>query len=929
MESNEKEISDEETALDRVFDSSNNKGDEIDEEDEEEDENDDDDDEVEEEGDEEEEELPFRFFDDEDGDEYDYGSGPGVQSYEALAEKKRKALLDPSQRDSFTKKARQEDIPTEVMNEMMEAMMGYGFRRKSRKTKKRGRRKGSKSKVSPEITQMMGEATLHYAQGHYKEAISILCEVVRRAPHLSDPYHTLGLVHSALGNSKKAKQFYLIAAFTSRKDSPLWKSLFDWFIEQRSMSQASYCLDRAVKVDPGDISLKHRRASLYIELGDYQRAAESYEKIVELCPDNVESLMNAAKLYLKCGQSERSVDILAKYLKDHPSEANISVISLLAAVFMEINAHNNALELIENVQLVYYLGKELPLTLKIKAGICHVHLGNVEKAEILFSVLQRESASDHAKFVTEVAGAFVRFEHFELALKYYHILEENDVVGDARELGHLHLHIARCYFSLRERGQAIKYFYKALHTLEDNVDARLHLASLLLEDTKEEEAIVLLSPPENLDSVDPNSDEHEKWWNDAKIKLKLCQIYRAKEMIADFIEAILPSIHESLYCESLRQKYKARKRLRMSELLERIKKVDDQQADDIFRGIRPIVPPNDRVKASRARKLLQKKAALEKEKKALAKDAGVDVKSDDSDDELMQKEVRMPPLPNLLTDEEHYKLIIDLCKALASLQRYWEALEIINLTQKLAHNSLSVEKKQELQSLGAQISYNTTDPKNGFDCVRCIVQQRPHSISAWNCYYKVASRLAKGYSKHYKFQRHMRSKYNDCVPPIIISGHQFTVASHHQDAAREYLEAYKLLPENPLINLCVGTALINLALGFRLQNKHQCVAQGLAFLHNNLRLCEHSQEALYNIARAYHHVGLVTLAVLYYEKVLATREKDYPIPRLPNENADPAESQKSGYCDLRREAAYNLHLIYKKSGAVDLARQILKDHCTI
>lgn len=28
--------------------------------------------------------------------------------------------------------------------------------------------------------------------------------------------------------------------------------------------------------------------------------------------------------------------------------------------------------------------------------------------------------------------------------------------------------------------------------------------------------------------------------------------------------------------------------------------------------------------------------------------------------------------------------------------------------------------------------------------------------------------------------------------------------SHHQDAAREYLEAYKLLPENPLINLCVG-----------------------------------------------------------------------------------------------------------------------------
>lgn len=49
----------------------------------------------------------------------------------------------------------------------------------------------------------------------------------------------------------------------------------------------------------------------------------------------------------------------------------------------------------------------------------------------------------------------------------------------------------------------------------------------------------------------------------------------------------------------------------------------------------------------------------------------------------------------------------------------------------------------------------------------------------------------------------------DCVPPILISGHQFTICSHHQDAARKYLEAYKLLPENPLVNLCVGMFFIS------------------------------------------------------------------------------------------------------------------------
>ena len=35
--------------------------------------------------------------------------------------------------------------------------------------KKRGRRKGSKNKLSPEITRMLGDATLHYAYGHYEE----------------------------------------------------------------------------------------------------------------------------------------------------------------------------------------------------------------------------------------------------------------------------------------------------------------------------------------------------------------------------------------------------------------------------------------------------------------------------------------------------------------------------------------------------------------------------------------------------------------------------------------------------------------------------------------------------------------------------------------------------------------------------------------
>lgn len=60
------------------------------------------------------------------------------------------------------------------------------------------------------------------------QAILVLHEVIRLAPNLPDPYHTLGLVHNALGDDTKASNFYMIAAHLKPKDSPLWKLLLTW-----------------------------------------------------------------------------------------------------------------------------------------------------------------------------------------------------------------------------------------------------------------------------------------------------------------------------------------------------------------------------------------------------------------------------------------------------------------------------------------------------------------------------------------------------------------------------------------------------------------------------------------------------------------------------------------------------------------------------
>ncbi|CAL5212588.1 unnamed protein product [Lathyrus oleraceus] len=832
--------------------------------------------------------------------------------YEAKANKKRKA----------TQQCLLEDGISGVSPADMMELMNFGQGRRSKKrSKKRGRQRGSKKKIDENISRMLGDANIHYANRRYEMAIAVLREVVKLEPNLPESYHTLGLVYSALGESEKEMGFYMIAAHLTPKDSSHWKKLFVWSIEQGDIGQANYCISKAIKADPKDINLRSHHAMLYAESQDYQKAAEVYEQIYQLWRENIDALKAAAKFYQKCGQVERSICILEEHLKSKPDGVNASVVDLLGAFLMEIKAHDRALQYIEQSQVV---GKELPLNLKVKAGICHLHLGNMEMAQVFFNDLKPENANKHVELITEVADSLMGFGHYNFALDYFKMIEGNS----KNENGLLYLKIARCYQSLGERKQAIIFFYKALETLQDDVEARINLASLLVEEGNEIEAISLLSPPKDSDSGEAHSENSNRWWVDVRIKVKLCNIFHIKGMLNEFVDASFPMVHESLQVATPRRRGNSKKGLPTSELVKRVRVAECPETGNVFRAFKPVASSSDLLKASRAKKLLQKKAIEKERRKAEALASGVGWLSDDSDDEPQVPNTE-PPLCNFHKDDEYHQLIIDLCNALASLQKYGDALEIINRTLGLAHTFLSAEKIEKLGSLGVQMAYKTTNPKQGFNCVKRIVQRNAQSSAAWNCYYKVISRLENRDTRHDKFLRSMQGKFVDCVPPILISAHQFTICSHHQDAARKYLEAYKLLPENPLVNLCVGTALINLALGLRLQNKHQCLIQGLAFLYNNARICENSQESLFNIARAFHHVGFVTLAAMYYEKVIAINERDYPIPKLQNENVDAIENEKPGYCNLRREAAYNLHLIYKRSGAVDLARQVLKDYCSL
>lgn len=103
-------------------------------------------------------------------------------------------------------------------------------------------------------------------------------------------------------------------------------------------------------------------------------------------------------------------------------------------------------------------------------------------------------------------------------------------------------------------------------------------------------------------------------------------------------------------------------------------------------------------------------------------------------------------------------------------------------------------------------------------------------------------------------------------------------------------------------------------------------------------------ESAYNLGRAAHALGLSSIAHHYYTQALAA-----PAPPVPTNQelgtlqASPATSAQAPQAadgdtqkeeprervGLTREAAHNLALLYRSSGAPELARQVYKQYLTI
>lgn len=123
-----------------------------------------------------------------------------------------------------------------------------------------------------------------------------------------------------------------------------------------------------------------------------------------------------------------------------------------------------------------------------------------------------------------------------------------------------------------------------------------------------------------------------------------------------------------------------------------------------------------------------------------------------------------------------------------------------------------------------------------------------------------------------------------------------------------------------MINLNIGLAYVHHALKRQTENRQYSIIQGMSFMsvyYESRSQCPHieeRQEAHYNMARAYHMLGLVHLAISFYQKVF---------------DEIVSTSEQPTHENLVIDTAYNLQAIYAMSGNVELADEITRQWLVI
>ncbi|KAI9207344.1 uncharacterized protein BJ171DRAFT_494333 [Polychytrium aggregatum] len=859
-----------------------------------------------------------------------------------------------------------EDEDPETMEYIDEAL-GVSSKQQG-KRKRAGRRRRKAMDLPPDLHSALGSANSAFARRDMKRAIELCHTVLRQEPRSAYAWTTLAQMLGDVGEKEKELHARLVAVHL-KPDLDEWKHISVLANELGDDEQALYALEQALKKAPYDIQALWDRSHLLVKLEEPEKAIECFRKLLHVVPNNVDIIKVLAKLYAQVGDSKSMLplyesafkadatlplaleeaqneyddddldDFIGKPSADSNDEQVIGEIVMgarvtvktrvgyeellqMAEAYIEMRDYEKCIAVIkEGARRIQDREQEtfleeweendeefdddeehyLPLELRTKLGICRLWLDNFEVAQAHFAYLYESPLSEYRELFYDVIDAYVGKRMYQTALDVCYYLEEDDSAHSAAAwalMGYCHQQL-----KTDDYDRAILYYNKVLNVDPQNIEVKAQLSQIYEERGDEDATIRLRREVEALEEASaaiarqssrPKSSSRRSYGGaerafNLRSKSISRPIEKAQKVAKLEIEYKNRSIeNQSKYQAMLEHETEQYNKIQRNEFLRCARKLVQsfQETKEFY--------PSDRNKSFVGTRWNKDSSGANFE--------GYLGLRFSQWLEVFEKYAR-----NLTLDGRHEEAFHSLKSALDSCV-FWSDLVWRNqlrlhiMTSALYAGNL-IRVTEYLR--GIESDFRLSD--GVYKLYNAIFNGNTNSLHLY------ASGTAQ--KLFLRNIRDMEAKQQPSAIVYTLYGHILSCGRSYTDAIGLYLKAYKLCPSDPITNLCLGISHIHRALQRKTDNRHLNIAQGFAFLFQYADLRGDTQEVFYNIARAYHHIGVWHLALKYYDRVLSLASEQM------------AQDSSADEDSLAKEAAYNCAMLHYSKGNPALAQFYMSKHC--
>ena len=731
----------------------------------------------------------------------------------------------------------------------------------------------TRKKLDPTLQGLIGEANLSFVRGDIETAIKLCFEVIRHDPRAPEPFQTLSTVYEESGEFEKSVQFALIGAHLAPPDAEEWERLANMSLELNDVMQAASCLKKAIDSDSSILKYHRTRCDLLESINEKKKALQGYRRLLScLKPDQgadyMETAQEIARLLHERGDFEAAKNAIQAAMDKHPDHVQPQYVNLLLEELITLNEYAEALQVLcQRASAKFESDKKAK---EVKEMSHQEQLKSFKKV-----TLPAETPMD---IKVKLLVILLHLKAVHLVAPYAKELLDCQVA----EFGDLMLDACEAYMGQKCWVEALKFAEKLVSDdFYDNAAAVwLQYGQCLLHNQRLDEAEkayqkVVEMAPQHYEARRALSNILHKLGRPEEALLTLSQDEKA--------ELLNPTL---LYekCQLLFKEGHTEEFVKKATLLFSRHFTDLRSREEVLT-------------LCSSKKYSQKRLT---ELRSMRPEVDI---SEDAPSFEQETSIK-------ITDE--FALLKNLCDVLFAQKRYVELQRITFSALGCPGFNKDPEIIKEVEFLCLLSAFLNKDSFYAYNYVRELVGRDVKNAKLWNLFNLIVTNSDD--TRHHKFLMRRANKNPDNVPIGILNGNNCLLAGTYKYSLGEYMNVYKVERNNPMVPLMLGVTFVHLACQKFSSRKHSLVVQGCAFLQNYAKMRGNCQETCYNLGRAMHQLGILPAAMHYYKKVL---DMNSPVPEDEEDFS------------LKREAAFNLSLIYKNAGSEDLARMLIDRYIVI